>query len=42
MRILLYLFNSEDDVFKIELNEIGFGSEIEYFVDGLVKLDVYF
>lgn len=42
VKILLYLLNSEDDDFNIDLNDIGLGSEIEYCFDGLVKLDVYF
>ena len=41
VRTPLHSFNSEDDVPKTESNETGLGSEIEYSVDGLAKLDVY-
>lgn len=41
VRTPLHSLNSEDDVPKTESNETGLGSEIEYSVDGLAKLDVY-
>ena len=42
VRTPLHSLNSEDDDSKPDSNETGLvGSEIEYSVDGLAKLDVY-